>query len=49
MITPEVAEYIKKEAEKNLAENTTAHPSVIEHWQKVAAGEIPFGLTVADE
>jgi len=45
-ISPETAEWIQTEAKKRLVEIPDAHPNVIAHWEKVAAGEIPFGLTV---
>ena len=46
-IPKSVAEWIKNEAAKKLKENNVpASPRVVAHWQRIAAGEIPFGLTI---
>ena len=47
-IPADVWAWAKKEAEKNLVERRAhAHPAVIAHWESVAMGKVPFGLTVA--
>jgi len=48
-ISQNVADYIKEQAAKNLVETPDAHKNVVAHWKKLAAGEIPFGLSVAKE
>lgn len=37
---------LKKEAEKQLADNDMAHPEVIAHWQSIVAGQVPFDLSI---
>jgi len=45
-ISQETWEYLQKEARKNLEKNTSARPRVIEHWQSVVDGKVPFGYEV---
>ena len=47
-ITPRTAKRIKELAEKKLKGQDGAHPNVLAHWHKVAAGEIPFGYVVKE-
>lgn len=47
-ITPETWEWAQQEAKKRLAEgNGNAVGPVRKHWQSIAAGTLPFSLTVA--
>lgn len=50
-ISSYTAEWLKKAAADKLAEHhaNPAHPNVMEHWKRLADGEIPFGLTVVDD
>jgi len=48
-ITQETADWVKKAAQEKLdANNPIAHPEVKAHWERLASGIIPFGLTVED-
>lgn len=38
--------HLKDEAKRLLAENTTAHHLVIDHWNRIIAGHIPFGYSL---
>lgn len=40
---------IRDEAKQRLVETEYAHPNVKAHWEKIIAGNIPFGYTVSDE
>lgn len=40
---------IQEEAKKRLADSDYAHPNVKAHWERIVAGEIPFGYTVSDD
>lgn len=46
-VSAETAEWLKKQAANMLSEQTGAHPDVRAHWERVAAGEMPFGFRVA--
>lgn len=48
IIDPEHWEALQKEAKTQLETETNAHPAVIEHWQKIVNGEIPFGYRVEE-
>lgn len=48
-LSPAVIEYLREEASKLLADGDSAAPEVLEHWQKIAAGELPFGYQEAEE
>ena len=37
---------LQKAAEKNLKDREYAHPNVIEHWQSIVDGKVPFGYVV---
>ena len=41
-------EMIRKKAIENLEKIKEAHPYVIEHWKKIANGDVPFGYRVVD-
>ena len=47
-ITPDTAKWIKKQAQKRLQDTEVASPRVMEHWNKVAEGWIPFGLKIEE-
>lgn len=48
-ISPETWEWARKRAGELLAgERTNAHQEVVAHWERIAAGQLPFGLTLAD-
>ena len=49
-LSPEVAEWLRKQAQKHLTDDWPVSPSlgVIEHWQRMAAGELPFGYRVKE-
>lgn len=39
-------EKVQEKAKANLEDIEHAHPAVVEHWRSIAAGTVPFGLTV---
>ena len=45
-ISQETWKYLQEEARKNLEENSSANPRVIEHWQSIVDGKVPFGYEV---
>jgi hypothetical protein len=47
----DTADWLKAEAQKKLGEDHAegVHPEVLAHWQKLAAGELPWGYTVKME
>lgn len=47
-ISPENWEALQKKAKELLASERHACLSVIEHWKKIAGGEVPFGYVVKD-
>lgn len=51
-ITPDVWEFLQKEAKKLLAEpvrSSFAVPEVRDHWQSIADGRVPFGYVVKED
>lgn len=40
---------VQAKAAKHLNEGYSAHPRVIDHWQSIADGIIPFGYRISDE
>jgi hypothetical protein len=49
-ITPETWEFLQKEADKNLTENTKhTHPNVLNHWKSIKNGQVPFGYQVKEQ
>lgn len=46
IISQETWKYLQEEARKNLEENTSANPRVIQHWQSVVNGKVPFGYEI---
>jgi hypothetical protein len=41
---------LRKKAEEKLKDkNELVHPSVVKHWQSIAAGQLPFGFRVGDQ
>lgn len=42
-------EVLQKEAKKKLETVKEAHPKVIEHWQSIVEGNVPFGYKVVDD
>ena len=47
-LTPETAKWLREEAQKRVNDGHSAHPDVIAHWKRLAAGEIPFGWRVRE-
>lgn len=45
-ISQKTWEYLQKEARKNLEKHKSASPRVIEHWQSVVDGKVPFGYEI---
>ena len=45
-ISAETWKWLQEQAAKKIAESDHAHPAVIAHWKRIAAGEVPFGLAV---
>jgi len=45
-ISPETWDWAQQEAKRHLQEEEFAHPKVREHWESIAGGNIPFGLSV---
>lgn len=39
---------VKKEAQKRLTERGTAHHDVVDHWESIINGKVPFGLRIED-
>lgn len=48
-ISPETHSYLVEQAKKMLDERGLAHPDVVAHWERIAAGGVPFGYRVTDE
>lgn len=49
-IPQSIWESLKKQAEELLREEKTyAHETVIEHWQRIIDGNVPFGYTVKED
>ena len=50
-LSPDTAKWLQTEAQKRLAEDWEVSPNlaVIEHWQRLATGSLPFGYTVKDK
>lgn len=48
-ISRETWALIKYQAKINLQESPNANPKVIEHWQSIVDGNVPFGYEVVDE
>lgn len=49
-ITLETWEKLRKTAKENLDNKSeNAHPSVVEHWQSIVDGNVPFGFVIKDE
>lgn len=42
-------ERIQAKAKENLEKNPDACPDVIQHWQSIVNGSVPFGYSVSDE
>lgn len=40
---------LQKQAKKNLENTEHCHPHVIEHWQSIVDGKVPFGYIVVDD
>lgn len=47
-ISAETYDYLKTEAKKLLEERSDAHPNVVAHWQRLAAGGVPFGYRISE-
>ena len=47
-IDKEVWELLQKTAKEKLEQSEYAHPDVIEHWQSIVDGKVPFGYRVGD-
>lgn len=46
-ISAETWEAVKKKARENIAAKSEhVHPAVLAHWESVANGQVPFGMTV---
>lgn len=45
-ISKDTFSWIQEKAKENLKNKTDAVPNVISHWEAIAAGHVPFGLTV---
>lgn len=41
--------HLQEQAKQKLERCKNAHPDVIKHWKKIAAGEVPFGYEVNDK
>jgi hypothetical protein len=48
-INKDTWEWLQKEAKKNLKASPQAHENVVEHWQSIADGYVPFGYVVIDD
>lgn len=47
-IGKETWDWAQKEAVKNLGKRGHAAESVVSHWESIASGKIPFGLTIEE-
>ena len=48
-VSKRVWESLRKEAENRLTESReTAHSDVVQHWESIVMGRVPFGYTVED-
>lgn len=48
-ISADTWEWLQTEARKNLEQDaSTDHPQVRGHWQRIVAGEVPFGFAVEE-
>ena len=47
-MTAEQFKKMQEIAAKNLKEEDSAHPDVLEHWQEIVKGKVPFGFTIKD-
>lgn len=47
-ISTRVWKALQKEAKEKIKENKDAHPDVIEHWQSIVKGIVPFGYVVKE-
>lgn len=47
-ITPSTFKWLQEKAQENLLNKTSASPKVIQHWQAIASGHVPFGYTIKD-
>lgn len=45
---PETWAWIQEAAKTLLEESKDAHPEVIAHWERIVAGEVPFGFSVKE-
>lgn len=48
-ISRATADWIKAEAKKLLKMQERTHPDIKAHWERIAKGEIPFGLGVGED
>lgn len=48
VISRDVWEAIKKEAQANLEKYHNPHPDVLAHWQSIVDGKVPFGFVVEE-
>lgn len=48
-ITPSTWKWIQDKAQKNIEESPNAATSVMDHWKRILAGQIPFGYVVREE
>lgn len=49
-ISPETWKKLQEKAkERLLMDRHTAHPLVVEHWERIADGNVPFGYVVKEE
>lgn len=47
-ISRDVFEALQKTAKKRLEDSKHAHPAVINHWESIVDGNVPFGYVVRD-
>lgn len=48
-ISRETFDWLKEQAQKKLAEKPGyAHPAVIQHWESIKEGHVPYGMALRD-
>lgn len=47
-ISKETWDWLQKEAQRNLSEKGMAVPDVVQHWENIVEGIVPFGLSVGE-
>lgn len=49
IISSDIWQSLQQKAKENLEKSPDAHPAVVNHWNSIANGVVPFGYSVSDE